>query len=66
MGIRLGRVAVALGVGLVTYFTLLTLGVEGLHHYRVWKADGVWCALGNDKDGWQRGYGEEDCPELHP
>ncbi|MEL6384296.1 MAG: hypothetical protein AAFQ89_17935 [Cyanobacteria bacterium J06626_18] len=61
---QLRRVWLLSGGGLAALFLLVTLWVEGLHHYRVWKAKGVWCALGNDAMGWQRAYGEENCPEV--
>ena len=64
MKVRFGRIAIASGVGMLALFLAMEVGPRSLHHYRVWRADGVWCALGNDEIGWQRTYGEENCPEL--
>ncbi|MEM1153660.1 MAG: hypothetical protein AAGI44_05935 [Pseudomonadota bacterium] len=61
---RLRRVLIAAAVGIAIVGTLSTIGRMGYHRYRVWQANGVWCALGNDMDGWQVRYGEENCPDL--
>ncbi|MEL6382504.1 MAG: hypothetical protein AAFQ89_08520 [Cyanobacteria bacterium J06626_18] len=39
MQFRLGKVAIASGIGLVTIFGMTTLWLEGLHRYRVWRSD---------------------------
>lgn len=64
MKVRLLRAVLAIAVGTATVFLLYAIGFEALHRYRVWRADGKWCALGSNEVGWQFGYGEESCPEL--
>ncbi|MEL7062302.1 MAG: hypothetical protein AAFP00_01090 [Bacteroidota bacterium] len=49
--------------GLLVLSLGYTIFTWSLHRYRVWRNAGVWCALGSPEEGWQFGYGEEECPE---
>ena len=64
MGIQWGRIATAASLGTIAILLVVESGYWGLHYYRVWRSNGVWCMLGNDELGWIRAYGEENCPEV--
>ena len=59
--VRWGRVLLAAAVGIALLFVGIELWVRGYHHFRVWRADGVYCFPLNEADGNYFLYGD-DCP----
>ena len=63
MKVRLVRVVAASTVGLIVICFAIRGYAWGIHHWRVWKADGVYCFPLNEADGNYFLYGD-DCPEA--
>lgn len=61
MKIRPYRVAIAIGIATAVIFLGAAASVSGLHWWRVWRANGVYCFPVNEADGNYFLYGD-DCP----
>ena len=61
MKIRLGNVAILLGIGIFALLLVSKVGWWGLHQWRIWRADGVYCFPLFEEDGNYFLYGD-DCP----
>ena len=62
MQVRLVRVAAASVVELAVLFLATEVFTKGIHHWRLWRANGVYCFPLNEADGNYFLYGD-DCPE---
>lgn len=62
MTFRPGRVAIIVLSGFIGVMLLATAASYGLHWYRVWANNGVWCFPLDEADGNKALYGD-DCPE---
>ena len=62
MTVRPKRVLLAIAVGAVMLVPVLDLYARAQHRYRLWRADGIWCAT-LEADGTLVGryYGAEHC-----
>ena len=60
--VRPGRVLLAIAIGLAILVPVLDIYARVQHRYRLWMADGIWCAT-FEADGTfvDRYYGAENC-----
>jgi hypothetical protein len=61
MTLRPLRVLGALGAGMVAPLLLTAVIHAGSHHYRLWKAGGVWCGTMAPDGMITEAYGVETC-----
>ena len=55
------RVLGAIAAGAVLIVVTIVLAHEGGHRYRLWRADGIWCATMEPDGKMTQSFGAENC-----